>query len=62
MDLLLGRFSVLYIGTNLCSCDPGLSTKQAEILISMTASSAETAVVDSEKMFLLREVALFLVW
>lgn len=39
----------------------GLSTKQAEILISMTVYSAETAVVDSEKIFLQWKVALFLV-
>lgn len=38
-----------------------LSTKEAEILISMTVDSAETVVVDSEKIFLQWKVALFLV-
>lgn len=51
MDLLLGRFSILYLGTNLHAWDLGLSTKQAEILISKTLATAETAVVDFEKIF-----------
>lgn len=60
MDLLLGRFSVLHLGTNLHGWDLGLSTKQAEVLISRTVGTAETAVVDSEKIFSQRMVALFL--
>ena len=61
MDLLLGRFSVLYLGTNLHAWDLGLSIKQAKIVISKTVGTAETAVVDSEKIFLQKMVALFLV-
>jgi len=61
MDLFLATFSVLYIGTNLHAWDLDLRTEQAEILISKTVGTAETAVVGFEKVFLQRMVALFLV-